>query len=64
MQATPGRSRTYAGGPTLTDSNEPQPTPTERVIRSLGNHLTLIETHAAQCRRQLAELALILEARA
>jgi hypothetical protein len=34
------------------------------VIRSLGNHLTLIETHAAQCRRQLAELALILEARA
>jgi hypothetical protein len=45
----------------LPDDNEPQPTPTERLVRSLGNHLTLIETHAAQCRRQGAELALILE---
>jgi hypothetical protein len=32
------------------------------VIRSLGNHLTLIETLAAQCHRQIAELALTIEA--
>jgi len=31
-------------------------------VRSLGNHLTLIETHAAQCRRQRAEFALAIEA--
>jgi hypothetical protein len=46
----------------LPDDNEPQPTATERLIRSPGNHLTLIETHAAQCRRQVAELALTIEA--
>jgi len=40
------------------EATQPQPTPAKRVIRSLGNHLTLIETHAAQCRRQIAELAL------
>jgi hypothetical protein len=46
----------------MPDANEPlELSPTERILRSLGNHLTLIETHAAQCRRQLAELALILE---
>jgi hypothetical protein len=47
----------------MSDATQPSPTPsgTERLLRSLGNHLTLIETHAAQCRRQLAELALILE---
>jgi hypothetical protein len=35
---------------------------TERLIRSLGNHLTLIETHAAHCRWQIAELARTIEA--
>jgi hypothetical protein len=37
--------------------------PTERLIHSLGNHLTLIETRAEQCRRQLVEFALTIEAR-
>jgi hypothetical protein len=46
----------------LTDDTQPQPTPTERLIRSLGNRLTLIETHAEHGRRQLAELALAIEA--
>jgi len=44
------------------DDQSEQPTATERRIHSLGNHLTLIKTHAAQCRRQLAELALTIEA--
>jgi hypothetical protein len=62
LATTSGASRTYAGGPTITDTNEPKQTPTDRLIHSLGNHLTLIETHAAQCRQQLAELALTIEA--
>jgi hypothetical protein len=46
----------------VTAEDQPEsPSATERLIHSLGNHLTLIETHAAQCRRQVAELALILE---
>jgi hypothetical protein len=45
------------------DEEAEKPTPTEHVIRSLGNHLTLIETHAAHGRRQLAALALTIEAR-
>jgi hypothetical protein len=45
----------------MPDANDPPaPTATERLIHSLGNHLTLIETHAAQCRRQFAELTLTL----
>ena len=45
----------------MPDSNDaPALTPTERLVRSLANHLTLIETHAAHCRRQLAELRTIL----
>ena len=48
----------------MPDANDdPQPSPTKRLIRSIGNHLTLIETHAAPCRRQLAELALTIGAR-
>jgi len=50
---------------TMSDATEQPPaiSATERIVRSLGNHLTLIETHAAQCRRQLAEFALTIEAR-
>jgi len=44
------------------DNEQPQPTPTERLVRSMGNHLTLIRDTAAQRRRQLAELALVIEA--
>ena len=48
----------------MPDANDdPQPNPTERLIRSMGNHLTLIETHAAQARRPIAEFALTREAR-
>jgi hypothetical protein len=39
----------------------PTPSPTERLLRSLGNHLSLIATHAEHMRRQLAELAGIIE---
>ena len=47
----------------MPDANDPpEPTPTERLVRSLGNHLALIETHAAQCRRQPAEFALTIKA--
>jgi hypothetical protein len=47
----------------MSDANDPpEPTPTERLLRSLGNHLAL-ETHAAQCRRQLAKFALTIETR-
>jgi hypothetical protein len=35
---------------------------TERILHSLGNHVSLIETPAKQCRRQLAELALTIDA--
>jgi hypothetical protein len=55
--AEPDLQRRCDPCPTITSPT----TPAERLIRSLGNHLTLIETHAAQCRRQLAELALALE---
>ena len=49
----------------MADATEQPPaiSATERIVRSLGNHLTLIETHAAQCRRQLAEFALTIEGR-
>jgi hypothetical protein len=48
----------------MPDANDPPtPSPTKRVLHSLSNHLTLIDTHAAHCRRQLAELALTIEAR-
>jgi hypothetical protein len=42
----------------MTDANEPAPpSETERILHSLGNHLTLIETHTDHIRRQLALLA-------
>jgi hypothetical protein len=49
----------------MVDGNDapPELSATERPFRSLGNHLSVIETHAADCRRQLAELALVVEAR-
>jgi hypothetical protein len=44
----------------MTDADDPvPPSPTERIIHSLGNHLALIETRAAQCRRQPAQFALL-----
>jgi hypothetical protein len=48
----------------MSDANDaPEPTPTERILHSLGNHLTLIETHTDHIRRQLALLAVAIEAR-
>ena len=48
----------------ITDSNDaPAPSETERILHSLGNHLTLIETHTDHIRRQLALLAVAIEAR-
>ena len=48
----------------MTDANEPAPpSETERILHSLGNHLTLIETHADHIRRRLALLAHAIETR-
>jgi hypothetical protein len=45
-------------------ADDPPPTTeTERILHSLGNHLTLIETHTDHIRRQLALLAVAIEAR-
>jgi hypothetical protein len=41
-------------------TEQPEPRPAERILRSLGNHVALIQTHADHCRRHLAELALII----
>ena len=50
--------------PTMSDATDGAvpPTETERILHSLGNHLTLIETHADHIRRQLALLAIAIEA--
>jgi hypothetical protein len=48
----------------MTDANDPPPiAETERILHSLGNHLTLIETHTDHIRRQLALLAVAIETR-
>jgi hypothetical protein len=47
----------------MPDANEPEPPfETERILHSLGNHLTLIETHTDHIRRRLALLAVAIEA--
>jgi hypothetical protein len=46
----------------MSDANEPEPpSETAKLFHSLGNHLTLIETHADHIRRQLALLAVAIE---
>ena len=48
----------------MSDPNEPEPpSETQRILHSLGNHLTLIETHTDHIRPQLALLAVAIEAR-
>jgi len=47
----------------MPDANDsPPPSETAKLFHSLGNHLTLIETHTDHIRRQLELLAVAIEA--